>query len=85
MGLALVVLILLPFIHMSKVKGSVFTPSYKILFWIFAFDVICLGWLGQKPMSPPYQDFGAIATIIYFAYFVILASNALMFYSDSKE
>ncbi len=85
MGLALIVLILLPFIHMSKIKGSVFTPTYKILFWIFALDVVCLGWLGQKPMSAPYQDFGAIATIIYFAYFAILASNALAFYSDDKN
>jgi ubiquinol-cytochrome c reductase cytochrome b subunit len=73
MGGALVVLILLPFIYSSKIKGAVFSPTYKFLFWIFASNVVFLGWLGQKPMELPYQTLGLIATCIYFVYFVLLA------------
>jgi ubiquinol-cytochrome c reductase cytochrome b subunit len=70
---SLIVLILLPFIHNPKVKGAVFSPTYKILFWIFASNVVFLTWLGQKAMEAPYQTLGAISTVIYFLYFILLA------------
>lgn len=73
MGLSLVILIALPFLYQSKIKGSVFSPTYKILFWIFAANVVFLGWLGGKAMEMPYQTLGALSTFIYFIYFVILA------------
>jgi quinol-cytochrome oxidoreductase complex cytochrome b subunit len=73
MGGALVALILLPFIYSSKIKGAVFSPTYKFLFWIFASNVVFLGWLGQKAMEAPYLNLGFAATCIYFAYFVLLA------------
>jgi quinol-cytochrome oxidoreductase complex cytochrome b subunit len=73
MGLALVVLIFLPFLYFGKTKGAVFNPTLKVAFWIFASNVVFLGWLGQKVMEPPYQILGAIATFIYFFYFVLIA------------
>ena len=72
MGLALIVLIFLPFLYQSKIKGSVFSPTYKLLFWVFAVNTVFLGWLGQKAMEQPYQILGMLATFIYFAYFLIL-------------
>jgi len=73
MGLALVVLIVLPFIYFGKTKGAVFNPILKIAFWIFTSNVVFLGWLGQKVMEPPYQMLGAVATFIYFFYFLLIA------------
>lgn len=70
---SLIVLLILPFIHNPKVKGAVFSPTYKILFWFFASNVVFLTWLGQKPMEQPFQTLGAISTAIYFIYFVLLA------------
>lgn len=73
MGLALIILIFLPFIYKSKVKGAVFSPTYKLLFWIFATNAVFLGWLGQKAMESPYPDLGLLATLIYFGYFAVLS------------
>ena len=73
MGGALVILIALPFMYSSRIKGAVFSPTYKILFWIFASNVVFLGWLGQKVMEPPYQVLGLVATVAYFGYFFLLA------------
>ena len=72
MALALIVLVFLPFIYQSKIKGSVFSPTYKFLFWVFSINACFLGWLGQKAMEEPYQSLGIVATIIYFSYFVLL-------------
>jgi ubiquinol-cytochrome c reductase cytochrome b subunit len=72
MGGSLVVLALAPFLYSSKIKGAVFSPTYKILFWIFATNVVFLGWLGGKAMEYPYLNLGLVATIIYFLYFVLL-------------
>lgn len=72
MGGSLVIVALAPFIYSSKIKGAVFSPTYKILFWIFATNVVFLGWLGQKAMEAPYQTLGLVATCIYFGYFVLL-------------
>ena len=72
MALSLIVLLTLPFTYRSKIKGAVFSPTYKLLFWIFASNLVFLGWLGQKVMEPPYQSLGLIATAIYFLYFIIL-------------
>ena len=73
MGLSLVSLIALPYIYTSKIKGAVFSPTYKILFWIFASNVVFLGWLGQKAMEMPYQTLGLLATGVYFGFFVLVA------------
>ncbi len=73
MGLSLVVLIFLPFIYNSKIKGSVFNPTYKLLFWLFAANVVFLGWLGQKTTDAPYCDYGIYSTSFYFIYFILLA------------
>ena len=69
MGLALVILIFLPFIFSKKIKGSVFSILYKTGFWLFTINVIFLGWLGQKVIEPPFPILGLLATFFYFSYF----------------
>jgi quinol-cytochrome oxidoreductase complex cytochrome b subunit len=73
MALSLILLAFLPFIVSKKIKGSVFSPSYKLSFWVFSINAVFLGWLGQKVTEPPYQVLGLIATFIYFFYFIICA------------
>jgi len=70
---SLLILIALPFIYSSKIKGAVFSPTYKLLFWIFATNVVFLGWLGQKAMEAPYPTLGLAATALYFLFFVLVA------------
>jgi len=71
MGLSLVILLFLPYLYNSKIKGSVFSPVYKISVWIFLINGVFLGWLGQKVMESPYQELGIFATLIYFGFFLI--------------
>jgi ubiquinol-cytochrome c reductase cytochrome b subunit len=70
---SLIILLFLPFIYNSKIKGAVFSPTYKILFWIFISNAIFLGWIGGKVTEPPYQFLGVVATLFYFVYFILLA------------
>jgi len=72
MGLSIVILMLLPFIFNAKIKGAVFSPTYKILFWVFIMNCIFLGWLGQKTTDAPYDILGLLATLLYFLYFILL-------------
>ena len=70
---SLIVLLFLPFIYSSKIKGAVFSPTYKLLFWLFSANFIMLMWLGQKVTDPPYQMLSLISTLFYFLYFFLVA------------
>jgi ubiquinol-cytochrome c reductase cytochrome b subunit len=69
---AILILLLLPFLHTSEVRSSAFRPIQKKIFWLFVADVIILGWIGGRPVEDPYVFVGQIATIFYFSYFFIL-------------
>ena len=69
---AILILLLLPFLHTSEVRSSAFRPIQKKIFWLFVADVLILGWIGGKPVEDPYVFVGQIATIFYFSYFFIL-------------
>jgi ubiquinol-cytochrome c reductase cytochrome b subunit len=69
---AIFVLFLLPWLDSSKVRSATFRPIYKKFFWIFVFNAVILGWVGSKPAEGHYILIGRIATIYYFAHFLIL-------------
>lgn len=69
---AILILLVLPFVHTSEVRSSSFRPIAKKIFWFFVADVVLLGWIGGKPVEEPYIFIGQVATIFYFSYFVIL-------------
>lgn len=71
MGLALVVLFLLPHINTSEIRSSQFRPIHRKLFWLLLIDSVLLGWIGQCPPEEPYITIGQIATVYYFAYFLV--------------
>ncbi|KAF0112597.1 MAG: ubiquinol-cytochrome c reductase cytochrome b subunit [Rhodospirillaceae bacterium] len=69
---AILVLFVLPWLDTSKVRSARFRPIYKQLFWIFFLDCLILGWIGAKPPEGAYLVIGRIATVYYFAHFLIL-------------
>ena len=69
---AIFVLFLLPWLDSSKVRSATFRPIYKKFFWIFVLNAVILGWVGSKPAEGHYILIGRIATIYYFAHFLIL-------------
>jgi len=69
---SILILLLLPFIHATHIRSSLFKPFYKILTFIFLADTILLGYLGAKPIESPFLEVAKIATSIYFAFFLLI-------------
>jgi ubiquinol-cytochrome c reductase cytochrome b subunit len=70
--MSIAILLILPFIHATYLRSSLFKPVYKVLCFAFLADVILLGFLGAKPIEAPYLSMAQYATIGYFSFFIIL-------------
>jgi len=69
---AILVLLLLPILHTSDVRSSLFRPLHRRLFWLLFADWWVLGWIGGCQPEPPYMEIGQMATAFYFVYFLAL-------------
>ena len=69
---AILILLILPFFHVSLVRSSYFRPLWKILFWVFAANFVLLGWIGGNPVEYPFVTIGQVLTAAYFMYFIAL-------------
>ena len=69
---SIIVLFFLPWLDTSRVRSAAYRPIYRVLFWVFAFDCVFLGWLGAKPAEGIYPTLALIGTIYYFAHFLII-------------
>ena len=69
---AVFVLFALPWLDSSRVRSAAFRPVYRWLFWLFAGNTVLLGWIGANPPEGIYITIGRIATIFYFAHFLVL-------------
>jgi quinol-cytochrome oxidoreductase complex cytochrome b subunit len=72
MGGSILILLLIPFINTSDVRNTTYRPLFKIFFWLFIADFVILTWIGQKPVKDTFILVGQIATVYYFAFFLIL-------------
>ena len=69
---AILILLIMPFIDLSRSRGIQFKPLSKVAFFLFVANFIILVELGAKHVESPFIEFGQISTIIYFAYFLII-------------
>nr|AGY95380.1 cytochrome b [Osteoglossum ferreirai]BAB19299.1 cytochrome b [Osteoglossum ferreirai] len=69
---SILILMTVPFLHTSKMKGITFRPVSQFLFWMLVADMIILTWIGGMPVEPPFILIGQIASILYFMLFLIL-------------
>ena len=72
MGGAIVALLVLPFLNTARVRSTYFRPLYAQAYWIFVFNFLFLGWIGQKPVEDPYVMCGVLATFYYFFFFLVI-------------
>jgi quinol-cytochrome oxidoreductase complex cytochrome b subunit len=69
---SIAVLFFLPWLDTSRVRSARFRPIYKWLFWVFLLDCVILGYVGASPPEGWLPTIGLLATIYYFAHFLII-------------
>ena len=73
MGLAIVVLFLLPWLDRCKVKSIRYRSAiYKWALAIFVVSFIVLGYLGTQPATPIATNFARVFSILYFLFFMLM-------------
>lgn len=72
MLLAILILLALPFVDFSIIRGNAFKFISKIMYGFFVVNFLLLGALGAVHIEVPFIALGQICTVIYFSYFIIL-------------
>ncbi len=87
---AILILLIMPFVHISKIRSASFRPIYKKIFWCHVANFLLLVWLGSCPAEEPYVIIAQTSSILYFLFYLLFtplagwAENALFvkrFYS----
>jgi ubiquinol-cytochrome c reductase cytochrome b subunit len=71
LALSLLVLFTLPFTIIRNKLRSAFYPIRQILFWGLVRSWLILTWIGGRPVEAPYIVIGQVATVLYFAYYIL--------------
>jgi ubiquinol-cytochrome c reductase cytochrome b subunit len=69
---AIIILFFLPWLDSSPVRSGRYRPMFKIFFGLFILDVVLLGYIGGQLPVQPYIILGQLATLYYFAYFLVI-------------
>jgi quinol-cytochrome oxidoreductase complex cytochrome b subunit len=75
---SILILFVLPWLDVSKVRSLRFRPVARFFFWIFVINACFLGWLGQANlemevfMGLTVFTCGQISTAYYFGYFLVI-------------
>lgn len=72
MFFAILILLIMPFLDISKLKGIQFKPFNKFVYFLFISNFIILMVLGAKHVENPFIGLGQNSTILYFTYFLII-------------
>jgi len=69
---AILILLIMPFVDLSRSRGIQFRPLSKIAYYVFIANFIVLMQIGQKHVETPFIEVGQISTILYFSHFLII-------------
>jgi len=81
---SLLILLILPYTDLSRLRGNQFRPAMKLFFWFFVVNFVILMWIGSQHPNAPYVEIGQVATAFYFVWFIVivpflgLSENSLM-------
>lgn len=81
---SLFILLVLPLVDLSRIRGNQFRPAMKLAFWFFVVNFFILLWIGSQHPESPYLEIGQFSTAFYFLWFLVivpvigLAENTLM-------
>lgn len=69
---SLLILLILPIVDLSRVRGSQFRPLMRLAHWFFIVNFFILMWIGACHPESPYVEIGQLATSFYFIWFIVL-------------
>nr|QTK22383.1 apocytochrome b [Pneumocystis sp. 'ludovicianus'] len=69
---SILILFVLPFVDLSRIRGSAFRPISKFFFWVFVTNFLLLMYVGSQHVEEPFITVGQYATIFYFSYFLVI-------------
>jgi ubiquinol-cytochrome c reductase cytochrome b subunit len=69
---SIILLFFLTWIDRSPVRSTNYRPLYKPFFWILMADIVVLGYCGGAPAEEPFVMISQLASIYYFAHFLII-------------
>nr|YP_003204902.1 apocytochrome b [Millerozyma farinosa]CAY39272.1 apocytochrome b [Millerozyma farinosa] len=86
---ALLMLLMTPITDRSVMRGNTFKLLSKFFFFLFLFNFILLGNLGQVHVEVPFMELGQYATFFYFLYFLVIVPvistmENMLFYMGNK-
>jgi len=76
---AILMLLAMPYVDLSRSRGIQFRPLSKIAFYIFLANFLILMKLGAKHVESPFIEFGQISTVLYFSHFLIIVPAITLF------
>jgi len=73
MGLSVMIFAFMPYLDRSRIPGGAhFRPVYRGLFYLFAVDMLLLGYIGYIPPTDTSIMVGQWGTALYFGMFLVL-------------
>ena len=68
----LLILLIIPIVDTSRIRGNQFRPLMKFFFWVFVVNFFILMWIGSQHPEYPFTVVGQISTALYFLYFLFI-------------
>jgi len=72
MFMSLLILLRMPLLDTSRIRGNQFRPLSRIMFWTFVVNFFMLMWLGSQHVESPYTELGRRCTAFYFIWFIVI-------------
>jgi ubiquinol-cytochrome c reductase cytochrome b subunit len=69
---SILLLFFLPWLDKSPVRSGRYRPMFRIFFWLLIVDIAVLGYCGGSPAEEPFVMISQVATMYYFAHFLII-------------
>ena len=69
---SLLILLAMPLLDTSRIRGSQFRPLMKFFFWVFVANFFILMWIGSQHPNSPFVEVGQVATALYFSWFLFI-------------
>jgi ubiquinol-cytochrome c reductase cytochrome b subunit len=88
---SLLILLAMPLLDTSRIRGSQFRPLMRLSFWTFVVCFFILMFIGSQHVESPYVEIGAAATAFYFGWFIVVVpvigvvENTLMDISQDSQ